>query len=55
LSVRAEQKFPIVVLTSSRARSDAVRSLFRGADRVLVKPNSFDELEDILDEVIRGL
>jgi CheY-like chemotaxis protein len=37
--------FPIVVLTSSTAKNDTVRSLFRGARRVISKPNSLDELK----------
>ena len=55
MGVRSEGALPIVVLTSSRARNDAVRSLFRGAARVLVKPDSAHDLEKALGEVIGAI
>jgi DNA-binding response OmpR family regulator len=45
LACRDDADFPIVVLTSSTARTDAVRSLFRGADKVIAKPHNFEQLE----------
>ncbi|HWA00223.1 MAG TPA: response regulator [Caulobacterales bacterium] len=47
--------FPTVVLTSSRARADWVRSKVRGAGEVLTKPDNLEELRDLLDEAIAGL
>jgi CheY-like chemotaxis protein len=45
LACRQDRDFPIVVLTSSAAKSDIVRSLFRGANRVISKPDTLEELE----------
>lgn len=45
MSCRGHSGFPIVVLTSSTAKNDIVRSLFRGATKVVSKPNSLEALE----------
>ena len=55
LGCRDEPRFPSVVLTSSTARSDAVRSLLRGANQVLTKPPTVDELEAILGSAIASV
>jgi len=44
--------FPMVVLTSSVLQRNAMRSRFRGATRVLTKPDTFEELEAILSATI---
>ena len=51
----AGRQFPMIVLTSSTAKSDAIRSRLRGASRVLAKPDTVEELRDLLDDVIRVL
>lgn len=48
-------RFPMVVLTSSTARTDAIRSKLRGADQVLTKPDTVGELQTMLDKVIAAL
>jgi CheY-like chemotaxis protein len=40
--------FPMVVLTSSTAPTDAMRSRLRGATRVLTKPDSVEALDELL-------
>ncbi|MES1199897.1 MAG: response regulator [Pseudomonadota bacterium] len=52
MSCRGYSGFPIFVLTSSTSRSDVVRSLFRGADKVMSKPNTIEELERKIAEMI---
>ena len=52
LACRDQADFPVVVLTSSTARNDVVRSLFRGADKVISKPHSFEQLERELARAI---
>jgi CheY-like chemotaxis protein len=47
--------FPMIVLTSSTARADAVRSKLRGAARVLAKPDTVEELRDLLNGTIDEL
>jgi CheY-like chemotaxis protein len=44
----AEWTFPKIVLTSSKVREDTIRSKLRGATQVLIKPNSFGDLEKLL-------
>jgi CheY-like chemotaxis protein len=44
--------FPMVVLTSSTAPTDAMRSRLRGATRVLTKPDSIADLEEVLSAAI---
>lgn len=55
LACQDEQEFPAVVLTSSKARADAVRSRLRGARLVLTKPDTLRELETILHRAIATL
>jgi len=47
-----EPCFPMVVLTSSTAPTDAMRSRLRGATRVLTKPDSLADMESVLGEAI---
>lgn len=47
--------FPMVVLTSSTAPVDAMRSRLRGAARVLTKPESAAELEVVLAATIQSI
>jgi CheY-like chemotaxis protein len=47
--------FPMIVLTSSTAPSDAVRSRLRGADRFLAKPDTVEELRRVLTTAINAL
>ena len=49
---RREPCFPMVVLTSSTAPTDAMRSRLRGAARVLTKPDSVEDLEAILSAAV---
>lgn len=49
------RRFPMVVLTSSTAPSDAMRSKLRGADRVLAKPDTVEELRTLLSGVIAAV
>jgi CheY-like chemotaxis protein len=44
--------FPMVVLTSSTAPTDAMRSRLRGAVRVLTKPDSIEELASVLSAAV---
>jgi len=46
--------FPMVVLTSSTAPTDAMRSRLRGAARVLTKPESTQDLEAVLAAAIQS-
>jgi len=52
LACRKQFSFPKIVLTSSMARTDLVRSRLRGADRVLTKPDTLKELEVALTNAI---
>jgi CheY-like chemotaxis protein len=52
LRLRASTTFPSIVLTSSRSAADAFRSRSRGAELVLVKPNSAEKLNALMGEVI---
>ncbi len=49
-----QASFPMVVLTSSTAPRDAARSRFRGATRVLTKPDSVEALEGLLAMAIES-
>ena len=51
---RRDPCFPMVVLTSSTAPIDAMRSRLRGAARVLTKPATLEELTDILSATIQA-
>jgi CheY-like chemotaxis protein len=51
-AVSRQPRFPMVVLTSSTAPTDAMRSRLRGATRVLTKPDSVDALEELLTMAI---
>jgi CheY-like chemotaxis protein len=55
LSCRHHDEFPRFVLTSSTARSDHVRSRLRRADRVLHKPDTFNQLEVMLSNAIAAI
>ena len=52
---RLNQEFHLVVLTSSSAPADIVRSRLRGADCVLAKPDSAEELRKIVSTVIAAV
>jgi CheY-like chemotaxis protein len=58
-AARRDPCFPMVVLTSSTAPIDAMRSRLRGAARVLTKPATLEELTDVLtaavDAACRGV
>lgn len=45
-------RFPVAILTSSRANQDAIRARLRGAHYFFTKPDAFEDLEVILDEMI---
>jgi CheY-like chemotaxis protein len=53
-AARPEPYFPMVVLTSSTAPTDAMRSRLRGAARVLTKPESTQDLETVLAAAIQS-
>ena len=55
LACRRGERFPIVVLTSSTASSDVIRSLLRGANRVVSKPDTVAELESALASAIAAV
>jgi CheY-like chemotaxis protein len=55
LSCRDDVKFPTVVLTSSKASSDATRSKLRGASRFETKPDTIAEFNALLFDVIASL
>jgi CheY-like chemotaxis protein len=55
LACREDQKFTTVVLTSSKASSDAVRSKLRGANCFLTKPDSVEEFQLLLGEVVAAM
>lgn len=48
MACRGHGHVPVVVLTSSTAKADAVRSRFRGAKQVISKPNNLTELKRAL-------
>jgi len=52
LKLRGSTHFPSIVLTSSRSAADALRSKSRGAELVLVKPNSAEKLNALMDGLI---
>ncbi|HVY87197.1 MAG TPA: response regulator [Caulobacterales bacterium] len=47
-----DRAFPCIVLTSSTARTDWVRSKLRGAGDVLTKPDNVEALRELLDEAL---
>jgi CheY-like chemotaxis protein len=51
----AGRVFPMVVLTSSTAPSDAIRSKLRGADTVLAKPDTIEDLRKLLNIAVAAL
>ncbi|MEJ0058742.1 MAG: response regulator [Terricaulis sp.] len=51
----AGSAFPMVVLTSSTAPSDAIRSKLRGADTVLTKPDSIEDLRKLLTIAVAAI
>ena len=51
---RRELSFPMVVLTSSSAPSDAIRSRLRSAARVVIKPDTVAELCAVLNSVVEA-
>lgn len=55
LRCRNVASFPVIILTSSSAINDGVRSRLRGADGFLIKPDSFEELECLLSETIAAV
>ena len=55
LGCRELNDFPKIVLTSSMARSDYVRSRLRGAARVFTKPDSLEELSALLTRTILNI
>jgi CheY-like chemotaxis protein len=54
LSKRGRPAFPMVVLTSSTAPTDAIKGRLRGALRVVTKPDSADKLASALNDAIRA-
>ena len=48
MACRGHSNVPVVVLTSSTAKADIVRSLFRGAKEVISKPNTLSDLKRVL-------
>lgn len=55
LGCEQKRRFPAIVLTSSKARADAVRSRLRGARLVLTKPDTLRELQLVLHRAIATL
>jgi CheY-like chemotaxis protein len=55
LAARPEGAFPMVVLTSSTAPTDAIRSRLRGAIRVVTKPDTVEMLETVLKNAINAV
>jgi CheY-like chemotaxis protein len=55
LGLRVTADFPAVVLSSSRAGADRVRSRIRGAAQFVTKPNSIEKMTKALDEIIAGV
>jgi two-component system response regulator len=55
LARRRTHGFPVLVLTSSTAASDAARSLLNGANRVVAKPDTLEELERELSSAIAAV
>jgi CheY-like chemotaxis protein len=55
MACRGHDGFPIVVLTSSTAKNDIVRSLFRGASKVISKPHSLEGLNREIATTIAAL
>jgi CheY-like chemotaxis protein len=55
LACRTEKSFPMVVLTSSTAPTDAVRSRLRGAIRVVAKPDTVEALGAVLSSAIEAV
>jgi CheY-like chemotaxis protein len=55
LGCRHQHTFPKFVLTSSTSRSDQVRSRLRRADRILHKPDTFNQLEVLLNNAIAAI
>jgi DNA-binding response OmpR family regulator len=47
----APSKLPVVVLTSSNQEQDMKQARAMGADEYRVKPNEFDQLVQIVNEV----
>lgn len=52
---RADAHFPMVVLTSSTAPTDAIRSRLRGAVRVVTKPETVELLDNVLRNAINAV
>jgi CheY-like chemotaxis protein len=50
-----ELTFPMVVLTSSSARTDAIRSRLRSAVRVVIKPDTVADLYAVLKTAIEAV
>ena len=55
LAEREQPGFPMVVLTSSTAPVDVMRSRMRGAVRVISKPESYYDLQSRLNREIRRI
>jgi CheY-like chemotaxis protein len=55
LAVREGKRFPMVVLTSSTATADAIRSRLRGAVRVISKPDTVEAMETALGSAIEAV
>jgi CheY-like chemotaxis protein len=55
LACRDQPHFSTVVLTSSKASSDAVRSKLRGANQFLTKPDSVEELDSVLSRAVAAV
>jgi len=55
LSESSRPAFPMVVLTSSAARNDAIKSRLRNASRVVTKPDTVTELFAVLAAAIEAV
>lgn len=55
LACRDHPRFSTVVLTSSKASSDAVRSKLRGANHFLTKPDTIEELDTVLARAVAAV
>ncbi len=49
------RRIPVAVWTTSHAESDAMHSYADGADAFAVKPDSFREVQDVLQGFVRSL
>src|SRR5438105_121894 len=55
--IRSQEKFaevPVMILSTSNRKAEIDECLSNGADHYFVKPNSYDELKNIIKELCDG-